>query len=150
MSYLAQIKAVLLADGDLVALATGGIWTLEETGDLGLSRKGTPTAFDGYGRIQPTVLLKLRDALPDGQLRDDEAGKVLGVAQIVECWLYDHVGYAGIEAMAVRIFADLHALHLPGAWPLMWDGDRRPPIREPGLNANVQRSDYRLRYIRSA
>lgn len=140
MTTLSAAKAVLKADATLVAAATGGIWDWDETGRLGLSRTGTPTAWDSNLRIKPCVLLKLRSAEPDGSLRDD-ATQYSSVREMLECWFYQDTGYTAIETMRSRVYALLHAKQLSGTFQVLWAGDVRNQ-RDIALDASVERSDY--------
>lgn len=147
MSLIDDAQTLLLADAELVALATGGIVTTDDVGRLGLNRTSYPAAFDAKGRIKPTVLLKLRDAVADYEAADDVLQEV-SARQVLECWLYQDTGFETIDAMAVRIYAVLHAIQLPGTWAVQWAGEYRIPIRDTDLDANMQRSDYRIKFMR--
>lgn len=141
MTTLAAIKAILEADATLLALATGGVWDFDETGRMGLSRTATPTAFTSAGIIKPCLLLKLRSTLPDGILQDD-ANQYQSAREIIEAWFYQDSGYATIESMRARVYHDLHAQRVSGTFQVVWAGDIRPGIRDPDLDANLERSEY--------
>ncbi len=149
MGILSTVKALIEADATLLATATGGVWDYDETGRMGPSRTTTPTAFDGYGRIKPCVLLKTRDRVPDGALVDD-ADQLTSYRQILEVWLYEDKGYANIDTMADRVYALLHGKRLSGTFHVAWTGDLRPGQRDLDLDTNLQRSDYLIRATRSA
>lgn len=144
MSALSAALAILVADtATLVATATGGIYTPDTTGRLGINRGTVPGAFDSTtGNIKPCILLKLRSAIPDGLLRDD-ANQYSSVRQIIECWFYQHSGYATIETMRDRVYALLHARQLAGTFQVFWQGDiRGGGFRDLELDASVERSEY--------
>lgn len=152
MGFLADAQTLLKADPELVALATGGIVTSEDVGRLGINRTSVPGAFDGHGRIKPTVFLKLGDVIPDYEAADDGLRAVSARVRL-ECWLYQDSGYLAIDAMAARVYAVLHAnddipTAFGGRYILHSAGDSRPPIRDTDLDASVQRCDYRARFIR--
>ena len=148
MSALSAAKAILEADATLLATATGGIFDYTETGRQGLSRTITPTAFDSNGIIKPCVLLKLRDAIPDGQLADD-ASQYVSVRQILEAWFYADSSFAAIETMRDRVFTLLHGKQLTGTFVVRWAGDVRGQ-RDIELDAFLERSDYLVITKRSA
>jgi hypothetical protein len=149
MSSLSAAKAILEADGTLLATATGGIWDFDETGRLGLSRTLTGAAFDSNEVIKPCVLLKLRTSQPDYILADD-ANQYVSVKEIIECWFYEDTGYSNIETMRDRVYVLLHTKQLTGTFQVLWAGHFRPAVRDDELDANVERSDYQVQTKKSA
>lgn len=147
MSALSAAKSVLEADSTLLATATGGVWSWDETGRTGINRTSTPAAFDSDGIIKPCVLLKLRSSIPDGAVVD-EATQLTSYQQMIECWLYADVDFTAIETMSSRIYALLHCKRLSGPFFFRWAGDIQGP-RDMTLDAWVQRSDYMVNAIRS-
>lgn len=140
MSLVSEAKAVLEADGTLVALATGGIYDLDETGPNGISRTTTPDAFDSNEIIQPCILIKARGGVPDLALTD-EGTQYLSVRDPLEVWFYEDSGYTNIEAMRDRVYTLLHATQLPDTFKLLFAGDARA-LRDTEIDANVERSEY--------
>lgn len=140
MSALSAIKTRLEADVTLLATATGGVWSFEETGRLGLGRTNTPAAFDSSGVIKPCVLVRLRSATPDYVLQDD-SGQYQSVRESIEVWFYEDSGYSAIETMRSRCYTLLHATQVTGVFAIRWAGDIRSSI-DFDLNASVERSDY--------
>lgn len=140
MSALSSIKTRLEADATLLATATGGIWSFDETGRLGINRTNTPVAFDSAGIIRPCLLLRLRSATPDYVLQDDTS-QYQSVRESIELWFYEDSGYSAIETMRSRCYALLHATQVTGAFAIRWAGDIRSQI-DFDLNASVERSDY--------
>ena len=138
MSALDAAKAILVADTSLATAATGGIWTFGDTGRLGLSRTGTPSAFDATGRIKPCILLKARSCEPFGGLQD---GAYVSTRQMLEVWFYDDTG-ANLAAMRERVFALLHNVQLEGSFLCVWAADVWPGFRDPDLDASFERSEY--------
>jgi len=143
MSALSAAKAILEADTTLLATATGGIFDYNETGRQGLSRTITPTAFDSNGIIKSCILLKLRDAVPDGQLADD-ASQTVSLREMLEAWFYQDTGFDKIETMRDRVYVKLQAVQLTGTYGCWWAGDVRG-ARDTELDASVERSDYLVR-----
>ena len=147
MSVESTIKAVLEGDATLLATATGGVWSFDETGHMGISRTLTPTAFDSTGVIKPCVLVAQRNANP-GLTVPDDASQVMDVRQVVECYCYSDASFATIATMKDRVYALLHAQRLTGPVRVDWAGDFRGP-RDLDLDAWVERSDYLCVYVRS-
>ncbi len=140
MSALSAAKAILEADATLLATATGGVWSFDETGRLGLSRTLTPAAFDSTGRIKPCVLLKVRSRGPFGGIADG-GSQFVATREVLEVWLYEDTGYANIDIMRDRVFTLLHNVQLSGSFACLWEWDVRG-ARDTDLDASVERSDY--------
>lgn len=140
MSALSAIKAILEADATLLAAATGGIWDLNETGRMGISRTGQPTAFTN-GIIKPCLLVKSRTYRPDGSLADD-AIQYVSTQEFIEVWTYQDSGFVTIETMLGRVFVLLHGQQIEGTFRVVWQGDTRPGVRDDDLDANVVIANY--------
>lgn len=148
MSHAATIKAVLEADaGNLLLTATGGVWDFDETGRLGLSRTGTPAAFDDNERIKPSIVVKSRGEQPDGQIADDPA-QTLSTQTVVELYFYQDSGYDDIETMVARCFALLHGKQASGIVKIYWR-NHIAQQRDEDLDANVERSDYQVTALKT-
>lgn len=145
---LAAAKALLEADtGNLVLLATGGIWDWDETGRMGINRSNTATsAAYSNGIIKPCLLLKLRSSVPIGDIADDEA-KVTGARDMLEVWAYQDAGYSTIKSMLDRVYALLQG-ETVGGIVCRWAGNMQP-LRDIESDANVERSDYAVIYVKS-
>lgn len=141
MSTLSSAKTLLEADtGNLVALATGGIWDWDETGRMGLNRNNTlTTAAWTSGIIKPCLLLKLRSSVPFGDIADD-ASRITGVRDMLEVWAYQDSGYSTIRSMLDRVYTLLQGQQL-GGFVCRWAGDIQPP-RDIEMDANVERSTF--------
>lgn len=151
MSILAAVKTLLEADATLLAAATGGIYDYGETGRDGISRTAAATsaAFDSYGVIKPCILLKSRSETPDGMLADD-AERMVSLREVIEAWFYEDSGYSNIDTMRARVYRLLHAAQVSGSVVVYWQGDSRFGVRDPDLDANVLRSEYSARVVRTA
>lgn len=146
MTILSAAKAILEADSTLLATATGGVWDYGETDRQGLNRTTTPAAFDSNGIIKPSVLLKVRNRVPDGAIADDTSQEV-SYRQVLEAWLYEDTGYSNINTMSDRVYSLLHGQALTGAFEIVWNGDL--PGRDPDLDANFERVEYLVHALRS-
>jgi len=144
---LASAKAILEADSTLLALATGGIYDYDETGRMGINRtnSATSSAYSG-GIIQPCLLLKLRTSVPFGDIADD-VRQVTGARDMLEVWAYQDNGYSTIKSMLDRVYMLLQGKQVGGA-VCRWALDLQP-LRDVEMDANVERADYAVVYVRS-
>lgn len=140
MSSEATFKAVLEADATLLATATGGIWSFDETGRKGLSRTGTTAAYDSNGVIQPCVLVSERAVNPEFSLQDN-SNQYMSSRQIVEIYFYSDASFADIETMKDRVYVLLHATQPSGMFRCEWAGTTRGP-RDTEIDAWVERDEY--------
>lgn len=149
MSILSAAKALLEADATLLATATGGIFSYDETGRMGIGRTNTPDAFDQATEIiKPCVLIKTRAPVADYTLADD-ANQLVSYREALEIWLYQDSGYTTIETMEARIYTLLHAKQFGGAFMCYWQQNVRFPVRDIELDANVERMEFAVRAKRS-
>lgn len=145
---LANAKTLLEADtGNLVLLATGGIWDWDETGRMGINRSNnlTTAAFTN-GIIKPCLLLKLRSSVPFGGIADDPA-QIVSARDMLEVWAYQDSGYATIKSMLARVYTLLHGKQL-GGFVCRWAGNFQL-LRDIDMDANVERSDFATIYLKS-
>lgn len=147
MSAESTIKTVLEADATLLALATGGIYSWDETGSEGINRTTTPDAWNSNGIMLPTIMVSARNAVP-GLNVPDEAAQSMDVRQIVEIYFFQFDGYSTIDSMVDRCYALLHAKRLTGPIRMDWAGSVRLG-RDIEFDANVYRADWQCVYIRS-
>jgi hypothetical protein len=151
MSNQSDIKAVLVIDATLLAVATGGIYTWSDTNRLGISRETVPSAFDtSAGLIKPCLLIKGRGERPDGGIADDTAQQV-STSEIVEVWFYEDTGYTNIEAMKSRVYVLLHGKQVAstGIFIARWAGDPFVQMRDDAMgHISVERSDYDIRSLK--
>jgi hypothetical protein len=116
-----DVAAVMAADGALMAILTGGVYTAAGAGPLGVTRETTPGAFDADGYLRPAALVRQRGQTPDGVI-DDQETQQASAARVVEVWLYEDSGYTNIDAAGERLFRLLHGRKLTGTLPLEWAG----------------------------
>lgn len=140
MGIVTTIKTILEADATLTALATGGIYDMDEAGAKGINRTLTPSAFDGNGIIKPSILIRLRSSTPDPALQDD-SNQYIAVREVVEVYLFQDSGYSTIDGMRARVYALLHAKRLSNTFRVEWAGDVRT-MRDNDLDSSVERADY--------
>lgn len=147
MSVESTIYGVLSADATLLALATGGVWSFDQTGEKGINRTLTPAAFDANDILKPCILVSQRNANPEPSIQDD-TGQTSAVRHVCELYFFQDSGYSTIETMKARCYTLLHAQRLTGMVRTEWAGDVRLG-RDIDLNAFVERVDYLNIYIRS-
>lgn len=141
---LAAAKVILEADSTLLATATGGVWDATELGRMGLNRTNAPAAFTS-GVIKPCIVLKLRSSVPIDGIADDEA-KVVAQREMLEAWFYQDSGFAAINTMRDRVFADLQGEQL-GGFVCRWAFDSAQ-LHDIELDANVMRVDYAVHSLK--
>ncbi len=147
MTILSAIKTVLEADATLLATATGGVWSMDEAGRMGLNRTNTPAAFDSSGIIKPCILLRARALVPDFQLRDSNS-KYSSARQTIEVYFYQDSGYSTISTMKSRVYALLHETQVTGAFLVSWAGGTGEAF-DIDINTCVERDDYLVNTYRS-
>ena len=140
MSVESTIYTVLHSDATLLALATGGVWSFDQTGEKGLNRTLTPSAFDSAGVIKPCVLVSARAANPGYNIQDD-SGQYMDIRQVVECHVMADHGYATHESIADRMWTLLQAKVFSGAGRVDFAGSVRRG-RDIDLSAYVERYDW--------
>jgi len=91
------VANVLRADATLMALLTGGVYTVAQIAP-GMD---APTPFDAVGRVRPSALVRGEVAAADGPRGRFERAFVL-------VFLYDYAGYETINDALERVKALLH------------------------------------------
>jgi hypothetical protein len=152
VSLVDSIVTLLEADtgaGGVATLLTGGIYTYEETGRLGINRNKTPNAFDTTTKIlKPCAVVRDSNTVSDGVIADDVL-KNMSYQESVRIWLYNDgdAGYSTINTVQDRLFALLHGVRVSGC-VLRWQVDIKTE-RDPSLNnACMARSDFLARGVR--
>lgn len=148
MTTLSSAKTILEADATLLALATGGIYDMDETGRMGISRSNSATtaAFTS-GIIKPCLLLRLSASAPFGEIADDTTPST-GARDVIQVWAYQDSGYATITSMLDRVFVLLQGKQL-GGFICRWLRKVQPPVRDIEVDANVEHDDYEVIWKRS-
>jgi hypothetical protein len=103
MSRESDFATRMTGDATLMAILTGGVHRYEVTGQDGITRDATPSAFDANGYLRPCALVKQRANVADGWV-DDEEAQFDSAIQIVEIWFYEDSGYTNIDAAAARCY----------------------------------------------
>lgn len=141
---LANAKTILEADtGNLVLLATGGIWDWDETGRMGINRSNTLTAaaFDTTTKIiKPCLLLKLASSVPFGDIADDPA-QLVSARDMLEIWAYQHTGYSTIKSMLDRVYTLIQGKQL-GGFSCRRAQKVQPAFRDTEMDASLEYDRY--------
>jgi hypothetical protein len=152
MTIVDDIVTLLEADngvGGVATLLTGGIYTYNETGRLGISRKGTPGAYNTTtGIMKPCCVVKARGQNHDNGIWDDPAQSV-SYRQVIELWFYDDgsAGFTAITSARNRAFTVIHGKMI-GSSKLIarWAGHPIEDARDQELDyAAMMRADYDVR-----
>jgi hypothetical protein len=144
MSYAQTIFAVLDADSTFKALLTGGFYVQRNLGENGISRAGTPGAYDAVsGFLKPCAVVRGRAIVPFGGIRD-VATQYQTVSQIIELWLYDSAGWDVIEQAAQRAYSLLHEQRIVEGFGIR-ETNRIDEARAPELgDVPMARRDYQV------
>lgn len=146
MSRVTQIRDFLRSDATLVALLTGGIWQLSDTGRNGLDRRSRPEAFDGTtGVLKPTAVLRGRGHHKWGGI-DDITESTTSGRQVLEIYFYDDGDrtYNTIESARSRVKSLLHYKRLPGISMIKWFNNLDDEKAEELNEALMIRGDYEI------
>lgn len=148
MSRENDFYARMIADATLVAILTGGVWKKETTGLEGITRETAAAAFDVAGYLRPTALVRQRDIVPDGAVRDPMAQKA-STSVVIEIWLYEDRGYTNIDAAMSRLFTLFEGYQFSDSFEVQWVNtvDR---LRDMGSlkGASLARMDWQVTGVR--
>lgn len=143
MSREQQIATLLLADGTLGAILTGGVYSYGELSPEGITRELTPSAFDSMsGFLLPCAIVKQRGDIPTFEA-GDRAGQVTSANVVVEIWIYEAITYTAIDAAKPRIYAVLQGHVLPDSYEI-YLANTLSRQRDTGAlqDASMERVDY--------
>lgn len=150
MSREGDFKTRMAGSAPLMAVLTGGVYTREETGREGIVRgqAATDDAFDAVtGFLKPCALIKQRDLVPDGVLRDEET-QIASAVQVIEVYLYQDTGYTSIDA-ALPLLVTLFMGHrFSDTFPVEWINLIDREQEEGALKgASLARVDFLVRTV---
>lgn len=154
MTLSDDIASALEADtgsGGVATLLTGGVYTWEETGRLGVNRDKMPTAFNSTtGLLKPCCIVKVRSETPDNGIQDD-ATQDISYRAVVELWFYND-GDATLTTLTSARDRALVVLHgkMIGSTKYIprWIGNPVRDARDAELDyAVVMRADYDVRAL---
>jgi hypothetical protein len=136
----------LKTDATLVALLTGGIFSVEDSGAMKLTMTNYPDIYDG-AIIKPCAFVRARIEMTDPAIRD-EGAKVQAIRQSVEIILFEAQNFGTIEQAVQLIFKKLHMTHNNGRI-YQYVGNRGERQAEEMIGVNETVIDIWLRRIRS-
>lgn len=125
MSIASVIRETLEADGALMALLTGGVYS----GISEITRQSAPGAFDANAELRPCALVKLSDTTAAPV---DFAGE-----QLVGIWVYHRDSDEQIYIILDRIYMLLHRRNFGGGmFECRWAFDNTS-LQDEALNARM-------------
>lgn len=140
----------LQADPALEAVALGGIYAYSSLGHQGIHREATPDAYDEEGYLLPIIICKARSPIPNSAIFDEEE-RMVAQSRVMECWMYQWVGYDIIDVMDTYIFRLLQNYKFTDYTGAQWLYTTGFLVDPGPLNgASLVRSDYLTRKVRRA
>jgi hypothetical protein len=125
-----DVKAVLEADGTLMALLTGGVYA----GGT-INRQDTAGAFDGNKEIRPCALVNAESQAPAGPFKDS-------AREVVRVFFYERSGYDAIDQAIERVYVLLHRQKVGASgWIMLHAGDVTDQV-DQALDCSLAVSRY--------
>jgi hypothetical protein len=148
-----RFKELITADAPTMTLLTGGVYTLEELGLLGLTHENEDTAsafeqLNGLWIIKPCLVIRERIDTPTYR-RADAVRRALSYDGVMELWFYQFAASDTINAAAEQINGLLRLNTFSGI------GYVRPIQQLKNLQAPefastyLRRDDYQFRRIKN-
>jgi hypothetical protein len=135
------------ADATLMAILTGGVYTVGTVGDDGIGRDNTPDAFDSFGYLKPTCLIRQRETVPTFFV-SDEIALLDSASQLVELYFYQDRGYISIDSALARSYALFKGHIFTSSFAAAWSGTlERLKDNGPLNNASVARQSWTVHKI---
>ncbi len=149
MTVESDVKDIINADSTLTGLLTGGIYTYDETGRLGISRQTTPSAFSG-ATIKPNLVIWNDGGSASFDIIQ-EYPFTASTTEIVQ------LRFRSSETNAITTLTSamnrarqlLHGARLSGGGHLYWFDDITMPIEQDLLRAKLFIQTYHLQVVRS-
>lgn len=152
MSIESLVKDIVVGHTPIMNLLTGGAYTFEELGMLGLSPNNPAcvSAFEkvnGLTRIRPCVIIKVRSETADFE-RHDVNRQITSYTGYIEFWLYQYSLYTVINAASDELDKLFTSRTYAGV------GLVRPTINFPNLvstefdNVSLRRNEYSFKRIK--
>ncbi len=130
MSISESIKTILEADSNLTTILTGGIFTFDETGYMGVTVTTTPSAFTGPV-LKPCAVVKARNKVAGFSIIDEKE-QVTDFEQVIEIWLMQANSTETIEQAEGLVYTLLHNKRIINNMPIRWmrtsEGDEMPDM----------------------
>jgi hypothetical protein len=147
MTVASEVVDLLKTNASLVALLTGGIYSAEDLGKLGVTRTTLgQTAWDANSKLKPLCYVTVRPVVATPHEITDEEHKYLSVRQAVEVRVYQDESYDIIFQAKQKIFSTLHATqNLNRRYLFESERDERQSEELAGASETVL--DYQAIYI---
>jgi len=127
------VANVLRADATLMALLTGGVYTVAQIAP-GMD---APTPFDAVGRVRPSALVRGEVAVATGPREQFALATVL-------VFFYDHAGYEAIDVAIDRARDVLNRLYLGNGGYEVRHADDVYDQYDDAILAYMHRSRYQV------
>lgn len=142
-----QVKALLEADVQLMAILTGGVWTDEEVGIEGIRRgddSPTAIAFDADGYLKPCVVIRQSGELPFPGTQSP-GQNFTGEAMTIQLFFYQNRGHDQLELAKRRSWTVLNNKRLGASYPI-WCDFQSGYLYDVGAlqNSTTFRQDWRV------
>lgn len=144
-----EVAALFRADATLLSILTGKVWARSQLGTEGITSPTTTPAAYSAGKLLPCCVVKARGDVDDARIFD-EAERVVAESVVIECWLYEYITSAAIEAAKTRIFTLLQGHRLAGAWPAERVFTLAVTPSPEMVGVQMTRVDYQIRSLRKA
>jgi hypothetical protein len=145
MTTTTTIKNLLAADSTLMAALTGGVYTVEELGRVGISRGTLPSAHDPY--LKPLAVIRC-EGIRETRPAFDGTAVVVREAVSITFYADGDAGYDALVAARARAFTLLHGITLSGAGRAWWTRSE-DDLHDPKLNnACILRAEYEIEGVR--
>ena len=142
--------ARMIADtANLMTLLTGGVHMAHALGIEGITPKTVPTAYDAKGYIKPCALVRARDEVADGIVRDIDA-QIVSTVQVVQIHLYEHRGYTFIDPALTRLFQLFEGYEFDDSFEVQYLNQTGTPPRAEGAlkGSSLARIDFAVYSIK--
>lgn len=148
MTVASDFVELLSDDNDIPDKLTGGIYSIEDTGYMGVSINSTPAAFSGP-LLLPCAVVKARSQVATSEIRDPNT-KATSFNQAIEIWLYEQNSTETIEEAAALIYNLLHeSKPVDDRWCYWMQTTEGQEARELG-GALFSKMEFQLKGIKSS
>lgn len=107
MTTIAQaVRDYIQLEPTLYQLMTGGMYTWDETGRLGINYTTVPQAFN-RSRLMPCLAVKIRGLLPTKDIRDEDE-QIMSYIRNGQIFIYQEGGTDAIEEATQLVYNMLH------------------------------------------
>jgi hypothetical protein len=135
MTLRDDVKTVLDADAELVALLTGGIYDASDLEGSEITRQSAPDAFDANGEILPCALIRLGTNAQTGPYDASQRTSI-------RIFYYQRSGYDVIDQAIDLVRVDLDRKQIGSTiWEVRWSSNLRD-MYDQALNCSMAQSTF--------